>query len=229
MNDTADRPWLGSIAADDLDVYDLAGFGNSVGFGDRPAVLVIDVQYRTSGTEPADIRTAIREYPTACGHVAWEAIGRLRGLLEAARETDTPIFYPCVAPKQAVDAGAFGRINPGITSIDARGYEFVAEVAPGPGDVVLPKRHASAFFGTALASYLVDFGVDTLIVTGATTSGCVRATVADAFSYNYRTIVPHDAVFDRIQTSHDVSLFDMDAKYADVVASSTVIEYLRSR
>ena len=94
--------------------------------------------------------------------------------------------------------------------------------------MLLPKRHASAFFGTALASYLVDFGADTVLVTGATTGGCVRATVADAFSYNFHTIVVEECVFDRIRISHDISLFDMDAKYADVVPVDTAIDYLRS-
>ena len=224
----SDKPWIEAIAEDDLDIYSLAGFGNSVGFGQRPAILVIDVQYRTAGTEPTDIHSAITTmYPTACGHAAWDAIAQLEPLLDAAHRCGAPVIYPFVAPKKAIDAGAFGRINPDITSIDNRGYEFVAEIAPRDDDVILPKRHASAFFGTALTSYLVDFGIDTVIVTGATTSGCVRATVADAFSYNYRTIVPYECVFDRIQTSHAVSLFDMDAKYADVVPSSCVIEYLQ--
>ena len=136
------------------------------------------------------------------------------------------MLYPCVAPKKAIDAGRFGQLMPGVTSIPDRGYEFVAEIAPIDGDVVLPKRHASAFFGTALASYLIDFEIDTLIVTGATTSGCVRATVADAFSYNFRTIVVADGVYDRLQVSHDVSLFDMDAKYADVLMADEVVAHL---
>lgn len=223
-----DSPWSGFIAHDDLDIYESAGFGNAVGFGERPGLLVIDVQYRTAGNEPADIREAIRTmYPTACGRAAWQAIERLQPLLSAARARGAPVIYPCVAPKRDVDAGVFGRINPDVTSIDAMGYDIVAEIAPHDGDVILPKRHASAFFGTALASYLIDFGIDTLIVTGATTSGCIRATVADAFSYNYRTIVAYDCVFDRIQTSHGVSLFDMDAKYADVLPSSAIISYLQ--
>lgn len=221
------RPWDDAIPYDDRRIYELSGFGHEIGFGAKPAILVIDVQYRTTGDHPVPIEQAIQEmYPTACGERAWQAVDVIAGLLETARAKDVPVLYPCVAPKAAIDAGVFGQINPGITNIAQRGYDFVEAIAPQDGDVVIPKRHASAFFGTALISYLVDFGVDTLIVTGATTSGCVRATVADAFSYNFRTVVPEDAVFDRIQISHKISLYDMEAKYADVRPSSQVRQHL---
>ena len=224
------RSWLASIPGDDLDVYDLSGFGGRSGFGDHPALLVIDVQYRTAGDRPAPIREAITTmYPTACGDRAWAAMPHIVRLVSAAREAGIPIVYPYVAPKKAVDAGRFGSINPAITSIGERGYEFVAEVAPEEGDVLLPKRHASAFFGTALVSYLVDFGTDTVILAGCTTSGCIRATAVDAFSYNFRTIIPEECVYDRIQASHDVGLFDLDAKYADVVPTDEVVARLRGQ
>lgn len=221
--------WMASVPDDDRGVYELAGFSNRVGFGNRPVVLVIDLQYRTTGDRPAPIEEAISTmYPTACGRRAWEAVGHVARLLEAARQKGIPVIYPYVAPKREIDAGRFGQINPLVTSIPERGYRFIKEIAPREGDVLLPKRHASAFFGTALASYLVDFGADTVLVTGATTGGCVRATVADAFSYNFRTIVVEECVFDRIRISHDISLFDMDAKYADVVPVNDVIDYLDS-
>ena len=224
------RSWLASIPGDDLDVYELSGFGGSPGFGEHPALLVIDVQYRTAGDRPVPIREAITTmYPTACGDRAWAAIPHIARLVGAARAAGIPIIYPYVAPKKAVDAGRFGSINPAITSIAEKGYEFVAEVAPTGSDVLLPKRHASAFFGTALVSYLVDFGVDTVILAGCTTSGCVRATAVDAFSYNFATIVPEECVYDRIGASHDVGLFDLDAKYADVLATDVVIDHLRGR
>ena len=221
--------WMASVPEVDRGVYRLAGFANRVGFGKRPAVLVIDLQYRIAGDHPAPIEEAITTmYPTACGEQAWEAVGHVARLLDAARAAGAPIIYPYVAHKRAVDAGRFGQINPLVTSIPERGYQFIEEIAPQEGDVLLPKRHASAFFGTALASYLVDFRADTVLVTGATTGGCVRATVADAFSYNFHTIVVEECVFDRIRISHDISLFDMDAKYADVVPVNEVIDYLRS-
>ena len=222
------RLWMQSIPADDRSIYELSGFGGSSGFGSRPALLVIDVQYRTAGEQPLPIREAITSmYPTACGEAAWQAIPHIVELIEAARSADIPIVYPYVALKKPVDGGRFGDINPLVTSIAAKGYDFVEEVAPQPEDVLLPKRHASAFFGTALTSYLVDFGVDTVILAGCTTSGCIRATAVDAFSYNFITIVAEECVYDRIRISHDISLFDLDAKYADVLSNESIIAKLR--
>jgi nicotinamidase-related amidase len=112
-------------------------------------------------------------------------------------------------------------------NVAQKGYEFVAEVAPREGDVLIPKKHPSAFFATPLVSHLIDFGVDTLVVTGCTTSGCVRCSVVDAFSYNFRVLVPSDCVYDRSATSHAVNLFDMASKYADVATAAEVMEKLR--
>ena len=106
--------------------------------------------------------------------------------------------------------------------------EFVAEVAPREKDILLPKKHPSAFFGTPLASYLIEAGADTLVVTGCTTSGCVRGSVVDAFAYNFRVLVPQDAVYDRSATSHAVNLFDMASKYADVMPTDDALTALRT-
>ena len=113
-------------------------------------------------------------------------------------------------------------------NIEAKGYEFVAEVAPRPSDVLLPKKHPSAFFGTPLASYLINLRADTVIVTGCTTSGCVRGSVVDAFAYNFRVAVPSDAVYDRSAASHAVNLFDMSEKYADVMTTQECVQKLRA-
>ncbi len=221
------RSWDEIIPDRDRGIYELSGFGRQGGLGSRPVLLVIDVQYRTVGDRPAPIRESIETmYPTACGEEGWEAVGHIASLLVAARDKGVPVIYPCVAPKKAVDAGRFGEKNPQITSIPEQGYAFVEEIAPRDGDIVIPKRHASAFFGTALASYLIDLDADTLLLTGATTSGCVRATAADAFSYNFQTAVVEECVFDRIRISHLVSLFDIDAKYADVISVAGASEYL---
>ena len=107
-----------------------------------------------------------------------------------------------------------------------KGYEFHADIAPRAGDILLPKKHPSAFFGTPLASYLIDLRADTLVVTGCTTSGCVRGTVVDAFAYNVRVVVPQDAVYDRSAVSHAVNLFDMSEKYADVMTSAEALAVL---
>jgi isochorismate hydrolase len=112
-------------------------------------------------------------------------------------------------------------------NIPEKGYEFPAEIAPREGDVLIPKKHPSAFFATPLASHLIDLQADTLVVTGCTTSGCVRGSVVDAFAYNFRVLVPQDAVYDRSAVSHAVNLFDMASKYADVGTTQEVLERLR--
>lgn len=210
-------PWDGVITPDDVARYDAAGFGRPVGVGRRPALVIIDVQYRTVGTRPMPFFEAVREYPTSCGEVGWAAVGHIQRLLAAFRRHGLPVLYPHVAPKLPTDAGRLGGKVPAIMEIPDEGYHFVAEVAPHDGDVLLPKKHPSAFFGTPLVSHLVDLGVDTLIVTGCTTSGCVRASAVDAFAYNFRVLIPYDAVYDRSPTVHAVNLFDLAQKYADVV------------
>jgi nicotinamidase-related amidase len=211
------RPWTGIISEDEQKAYDAAGFGRPSGLGRRPALLIIDVQYRTVGTERLPFWDSIKEFPTSCGDVGWSAVDHIVPLLRLFRREGWPVLYPHVAPKQSYDAGRLAEKIPSIMTIPPKGYEFVAEVAPAPGDILIPKKHPSAFFGTALASHLVDVGADTLIVTGCTTSGCVRGTVVDGFSYSYKVVVPEECVYDRGPTSHAVNLFDIGQKYADVL------------
>jgi nicotinamidase-related amidase len=155
--------------------------------------------------------------------VGWNAVKHIAELVEVFRKNGHPILYPHVAPKLSYDSGTLGAKVPSIMSIPEQGYRIPPEVAPEPKDIMLPKKHPSAFFGTPLASYLVDLQVDSLIVTGCSTSGCVRSTVVDAFAYNYKVLVPFDAVYDRSETVHKVNLFDMGQKYADVMSTDDVI------
>ena len=149
-----------------------------------------------------------------------------KSLLAYFRERNWPVLYPYVAPKMKFDQGRLAEKVPALMGVAAKGYEFVPDVAPHPEDILLPKKHPSAFFGTPLASYLIDANVDTLIVTGCTTSGCVRGSVVDGFAYNFRILVPEDAVYDRSATSHAVNLFDMASKYADVMPTNAALQHL---
>lgn len=222
------KPWDKVISDEEQRAYRAAGFGHPSGIGERPALLIIDVQYRTVGTEPKPFWESIKEFPTSCGEVGWQAVRNIVPLLAEFRRRRWPVLYPHVAPKnKATDSGRLAAKVPAIMDIAQKGYEFVAEVAPREGDVVLPKKHPSAFFATPLVSHLIDLGVDTLVVTGCTTSGCVRCSVVDAFSYNFRVVVPFDCVYDRSATSHAVNLFDMASKYADVATSAEILERLR--
>ena len=222
------RPWSSVITEEEERRYEAAGFGRAGGVGARPALLIIDVQYRTVGTRRLPYWEAIEEYPTACGDVGWEAVDHIRPLLAEFRRLGLPVLYPHVAPKNAAtDSGRLAEKVPSIMTIDQRGYDFVEEIAPRKGDVLLPKKHPSAFFGTPLVSHLIDLGADTLFVTGCTTSGCVRSSVSDAFAYNFKVVVPQECVYDRSQTSHAANLFDMNAKYADVMPTAEAIAALR--
>ena len=219
--------WRERIPVAEWECYEAAGFGRPVGLGRAPALLIIDVQYRTIGDTPAPILESIAtQYRTSCGEAGWRAVEVIARLLERARAAEIPVVYPHVAPKTALDAGRTGTKIPSLMAVPERGYAFVAEVAPRDGDLLIPKRHPSAFFGTALVSHLIDLGVDSVILTGATTSGCIRATAVDAFAYNLRCAVVEDAVYDRSPLSHDVNLFDLQAKYADVMTAVAIEAYL---
>lgn len=221
------RPWTGVITEEEERRYEAAGFGGRGRIGRRPGLLIIDVQYRTVGTKRRPYWEAIEEYPTACGEDGWRAVDRIAPLLAAFRERGLPVLYPHVAPKNVgTDSGRLAEKIPSIMGIDAAGYRFVEEVAPVESDVLLPKKHPSAFFGTPLVSHLIDLGVDTLFVTGCTTSGCIRASVTDAFALNFKVVVPEECVYDRAPTAHAVNLWDMNAKYADVVPVAEAIAML---
>ena len=150
------NPWDDVISEEEQRAYGAAGFGRPSGLGARPALLVIDVQYRTVGTVRAPFWEAIKEFPTACGEVGWRAVDAMVPLVQLFRKNGWPILYPHVAPKIANEGGRLAEKVPAIMGVSARGYEFVAEVAPRAGDVLLPKKHPSAFFGTALCSHLID-------------------------------------------------------------------------
>jgi nicotinamidase-related amidase len=220
------RPWDQIISEEEQKAYRAAGFGNKGGMGERPALLIIDVQYRTVGTVRKSFWDSIKEFPTSCGDVGWNAVDNIVPILRKFREKKFPVLYPHVAQKRSYDAGRLAAKIPSIMEISEKGYEFVEEIAPEANDILIPKRHPSAFFGTSLASYLIDLNVDTLFVTGCTTSGCVRGTVIDAFSYNFKVLIPQDCVYDRSKVSHAVNLFDMSEKYADVVSAEEALKLI---
>ena len=154
-----------------------------------------------------------------------QAIAQTAVLLAAAREAGVPVcFTRVVYAADGSDAGIFCLKAPGLKILteDHVSSAVVDELAPAPGEYVLRKTQPSAFFGTDLIGWLVQRRVDTLIVTGATTSGCVRATVVDAMSHNFRTIVATDCVGDRALGPHHANLFDMGQKYADLMSGAEI-------
>jgi maleamate amidohydrolase len=224
--------WDKFLTDRDKAVFSAGGFGARMGFGKRPALLVVDVNYAFCGDKPEPILESIRRWPTSCGEEAWEGVRVIQRLIEAARAKGLPVIYTTNKKRPDMwDNGSWSwkntRQNERLrtqTNLDPNAV--VHEIAPGPKDILIQKQKPSAFYATPLQSYLTLLGCDSLLVTGATTSGCVRASVLDAFSSNYRVAVVEDACFDRSQASHAVSLCDMHAKYADIVESTEVIDFI---
>ncbi len=186
------------------------GFHGRAGFGRRPALVVVDVN--NGFTDPAS--------PLVCD--LDETVEAIRKLLDAMRRAELPVVYTTVSYGEGdrVTAKAFIDKVPVLLTLQAgsRWVEIDERIAPRPGEPVLNKLFASAFFGTPLASMLASHGCDSVIVTGASTSGCVRATAVDALQHGYRPVVPREAVGDRNPAAHEASLYDIDLKYGDVVS-----------
>jgi len=213
-----------------------SGFGGMMGFGKKPALLVVDVNYAFCGDKREPILESVKKWRTSCGEAAWDALPVLQKLIATAHDREIPVIYttgdlPELRRADGWGGGLWKRnpaARPAVNPTNHDGNEIMPQIAPEPQDIVIHKHLPSAFFGTYLQAYLVELGCDSVIVTGTTTSGCVRATVLDAFHLNYKTTVVGDGCFDRFEMSHAVTLFDMHAKYADVIGSEAVIAHLQS-
>lgn len=223
-----DRIWDRFLTPEDRGVIGASGYAARGGFGQRPALMIVDVSYNFCGDRPEPILESIKRWRNSCGEAAWESIGVIGRLIEGCHAKGLPVFYSTNTRRpDGFDAGAWRWKNARELEDPEKeiaGNAIVAAIAPAPQDVVILKTKPSAFFGTPLLSFLIDLKVDTLMVCGVSTSGCVRATVIDAFSNNLRVQVIEDGCFDRLETSHAINLCDMNAKYADVIPSAEVLE-----
>ncbi len=228
------RIWDDVIPEDERGIWESAGYGRRGEFGRRPALLVVDVSYDFTGDRREPIRESQKRFHNSCGEAAWDAIEHIRTLLAEARARDVPVFYTS-GPQAATliqRGGWLWKNARGETRVKSEisrriGMQIVEEIAPAPGELVIEKTKPAAFYGTPLASYLTLLGVDDLIVCGTATSGCVRATVIEAFNLNYHVQVVEECTFDRGDVTHRVNLFDMNNKYGDVLPLAEVTEYLR--
>ena len=200
-------------------VYERASMDTRVGYGTTPALVVVDLQVGFTDSE------------SPLGGDLTGVVDRTNDLLDAAHDTDVPVVFTRIVSTHP-DHADFGIWQAKIPRLDTlkAGSTWVdidERLAREERDHVLDMLQASAFHETELASMLVAWGVDTVVVTGCTTSGCIRATVVDACAHGYRTIVPGEAVGDRAPEPHESNVFDMDAKYADVRPVGEVADYLR--
>jgi nicotinamidase-related amidase len=201
----------------DQEMYKSRGFANRVGFGSRPALLIVD--FINAFTDPK----------CALGSNLDKEIAATKKLLKAFRLWNHPVHYTTTAyEKGYVSAGVFIKKVPSLFLLKQGSplVEIDKRVKPKTGETVWEKKYASAFFGTALAATLAAQCVDTLVVSGCTTSGCVRASAVDGCQNGFRTIVVRECVGDRSAAAHGANLSDLDAKYADVVSLDAVVDYL---
>lgn len=219
--------WLRSIPEFDRCVIERAIGAEPAPLCARPALLVIDVLLGFTGTRPLPILDAIAEYPTSCGVYAWEALPRIADCIEAFRSAELPIVWLKAAPRAERSAkSATRRRRRGALPAGLDPDEIHHSVRPELTETVIEKTRASAFFETSLRHYLGTVDADGTVIVGSTTSGCVRASAVDSYSLGYETFVVHDACFDRAQTSHCVSLFDLSSKYATVLDTADLVRQL---
>lgn len=204
-----------AMAAVDAYYKERGIFQGKFGFGNHPALIVIDMAY--GWTDPT----------YAAGSQRLDtAISAIQHLLPAAREKGLPIIYTTAVYREQPQPKSAEDWSPGYQRWDRRACEFDERVRPQPGEYLIHKEYASAFAGTALVGYLLEHRVDTLLITGCSTSACVRATATDAKSYRLRPMIVREGVQDRSELAHEWTLFDIQARFADVVSLDETLTYL---
>lgn len=200
-------------------------------WGSKPAILNIDNYRSVAGDEPEPILEQIKVWPGAMGYAAWEALDNIADLLATARDAGLPVAHVRGLPEETSGIKSWGsgtpkEMTPEEMDRHQRRYDFMPQAAPVPGEVVLEKTAPSAFFGTPLMAALNNLDVDTLIITGESTSGCVRASVIDARSYRFNVVIAEECVYDRHEACHAINLFDMNQKYATVLPLAEIKEWI---
>jgi nicotinamidase-related amidase len=219
--------WDRFLTEEDRAILAKGRFGRRMGFGQKCAVLVIDAQRYMVGEVGNDAA-----WPSSCGDAGRAALQAIASLVGAAQAAGTPCFFTRFElDPSGADIGVYGRKRDLLQSphwclAGTRGAELAEGLHPGPNDIVFVKKKPSAFHGTPLLGYLVERGIDTLLVAGGATSNCVQASVFDASSCNFRVAVVQEAVFDRVPISHAIALFDMDRQFADVIPLADALRHL---
>ncbi len=217
--------WDKVLSKHDHNVLEARPSRSSRGLGERPAVLVIDMNCGAVGENRPNYEQ-MDEYPGACGLFAWTAIPHMQEVIRAAREADIPVVYTKFILKATHDLPRAKDPNYRFSELSPQS-EIQPEIAPQPGDLLIETQQHSGFCQTPLLPVLLNKNVDTLIVIGSSTSGCVRATVVDATTNQcFKVAVAENAVCDNLELSHQAALFDLQRMYCDVLPPNEVIEYI---
>jgi nicotinamidase-related amidase len=221
--------WESYLSERDKKHSELWGKKELNGFGDKPALLLIDIYYSVLGLKREDIFESMQTWRGSTGLEGWEAVDKTAELLAVARASGVPVIHVKGLHTGVNPWGRRSRAVPKMSQeMIEKGWQIVDEVKPLPGELVIEKAAPSGFQGTPLAFQLQSLGIDTLIVCGETTSGCVRATVVDGATARFRMGVVKECVFDRTEASHFINLYDMHHKYADVIDLDMAKGYLAS-
>ncbi len=221
-----DHAWKDLVSPEDIELY--RHYRRELHLGQRPAVLLIDLYNSAYQGGPGPVHEIAKQFPSACGDYAWEAIEPTKRLLSMVRARGMPVVYSTGETRRDSRTDRVRATHRQSSGGDASRYEIFEAFKPEAQDLIIYKERASVFFGTPLIAHLTRQGIDSLIVGGESTSGCVRATVADAYSYGFHVVLVEECTFDRSLLSHKVNLFDMHHKYADVMHLSELEEHLQA-
>ena len=226
MSDTfEDHCWKDIVSQEILDIY--RPYRRDTYIGQRPVLLAIDLYNLAFEGGPHPVHEVIKTHPSSCGLNAWNAIKPIEELMAAVRSRGVPVIYTTSENRKDAKPKVVHATHRKEQNISDDAHEIRNEFKPEPDDLIIYKQRASAFFGTPLISHLTQLKIDSLIVCGESTSGCVRATVVDAYSYGFHTAVVEECCFDRSILSHKVNLFDLHHKYADVMHLDEVKRHLQ--
>jgi maleamate amidohydrolase len=221
-----DHCWKDVIPPEVIELY--SSYRREVGVGPSPALVAIDLYELVYQGGARPVRELMKTYPSSCGEHAYAAIAPTQRLFAAARAAGLPVFYSTRDARSESQPRAVRATRRQGDPVSPELYAIRPEFAPRPGDVVITKLRASAFYGTPLAAHLTQLGVQSVIVCGESTSGCVRASAVDAYSHGFQVALVEECCFDRSVLSHKVNLFDMHHKYADVLHLEEVVAQLQT-
>ncbi len=215
MDAFEDHCWKDVVSEEVLEIY--KPYQRKTYVGERPALLAIDLYNLVYEGGPKPVHEVVKEHKSSCGIYAHNAIKPTQELFAMARSKGIPVIYTTSETRKEVNPKTVRSTNRRVDEIGASAYEIYHDFKPEAGDLIIYKERASGFFGTPLIAHLTRMGIGSLIVCGETTSGCVRASVVDAYSNGFHAAMVEECCFDRSLLSHKVNLFDLHHKYADVM------------